>query len=390
MALLLALFVSQLLLPLVLALWQWRGRVDSRLEWLLKTLMGASYLATITIAGIWLMPPWYAPYLYLGLFLLATVWSMRRARSAPWLPRPRAPLRSGVYAALAVLLLVVFLYAVSGRLPPAAQPVALAFPLRSGTYHVVNGGNNILLNFHLETLAKESVHRYRGQSYGVDIVKVDHLGLRASGILPSELSRYAIFGDPVYAPCGGVVIRAKNMLTDLVPPEADKKNLAGNFVLIECKHVMVLLAHLKQGSVQVAAREVVAEGQLIAEVGNSGNTGEPHLHLHAERGGGDTTFPSGDPVPMILDGRYLVRNDRVPRTGRAKRSYMSGCVSGLDPRRRPHSAPRRIADHGGGSRSFALTREATGIGAHRFDIAQSAFRAHREDGGRPSRRASRG
>jgi murein DD-endopeptidase MepM/ murein hydrolase activator NlpD len=47
----------------------------------------------------------------------------------------------------------------------------------------------------------------------------------------------------------------------------------------------------------------VKEGQRIGRVGNSGNTSEPHLHIHAERDGAG--------VPLRFDGRFPVRNDLV-------------------------------------------------------------------------------
>ena len=55
-----------------------------------------------------------------------------------------------------------------------------------------------------------------------------------------------------------------------------------------------------------------AAGAVIGLVGNSGNSHEPHLHVHAQRpaAAGEEPF-SGDPLPMRFDGRYLVRNDRV-------------------------------------------------------------------------------
>ncbi|MEK5272086.1 M23 family metallopeptidase [Aeribacillus sp. FSL K6-8394] len=47
----------------------------------------------------------------------------------------------------------------------------------------------------------------------------------------------------------------------------------------------------------------VQEGQQIGNVGNSGNTTEPHLHIHAERDGRE--------VPIRFNGRFLVRNQLV-------------------------------------------------------------------------------
>ena len=45
----------------------------------------------------------------------------------------------------------------------------------------------------------------------------------------------------------------------------------------------LVIAHLKQGSVRVKTGESVEEGQVIGECGNSGNTSEPHIHIHHQR-----------------------------------------------------------------------------------------------------------
>ena len=57
--------------------------------------------------------------------------------------------------------------AVRGRRAPMGA-VELSFPLRSGTYLVVNGGGNELINADLKTLVGERFRPWRGQSYGAD------------------------------------------------------------------------------------------------------------------------------------------------------------------------------------------------------------------------------
>jgi murein DD-endopeptidase MepM/ murein hydrolase activator NlpD len=56
---------------------------------------------------------------------------------------------------------------------------------------------------------------------------------------------------------------------------------------------------------------VVKVGDRIAEVGNSGASDEPHLHIHAQRPGSSVEPFSGDPLPMRFDGLFLIRGDRV-------------------------------------------------------------------------------
>jgi murein DD-endopeptidase MepM/ murein hydrolase activator NlpD len=63
------------------------------------------------------------------------------------------------------------------------------------------------------------------------------------------------------------------------------------------------MAHMQDGSIMVEAGMKVKAGQEIGAVGNSGNTTEPHLHIHAEL--------NGEGVPLRFSGRFLARNSVV-------------------------------------------------------------------------------
>ena len=163
----------------------------------------------------------------------------------------------------------------------------------------------------MQTLSADRFRNYRGQSYGVDIEAVDEFGLRASGLVPRDPSRYVIFGRPIYAPCSGLVLAAEDGHPDMQPPQADREHLPGNFVFLGCKGVHVLLGHMQRGTVRVRVNEPIEVGAVLGQVGNSGNTNEPHLHIHAQRPAEGGAFLSGDPLPIRLGGRFLVRNDRL-------------------------------------------------------------------------------
>jgi murein DD-endopeptidase MepM/ murein hydrolase activator NlpD len=94
------------------------------------------------------------------------------------------------------------------------------------------------------------------------------------------------------------------------PPDADRSQMAGNYIIVACKGVWVVLAHLRRGSVEVREGAEVTVGMTVGRAGNSGNTSEPHLHVHAQRPGTPEAPLGGEPVPVRLDGRYLVRGDR--------------------------------------------------------------------------------
>jgi murein DD-endopeptidase MepM/ murein hydrolase activator NlpD len=77
------------------------------------------------------------------------------------------------------------------------------------------------------------------------------------------------------------------------------------------------MGHMQKGSVRVAAGESIGVGVPLGSVGNTGNTDEAHLHIHAQRPGTLEQPISGEPVLMRLDGRYLWRNQRITRNSSA-------------------------------------------------------------------------
>ncbi|HEY3569693.1 MAG TPA: M23 family metallopeptidase [Thermoanaerobaculia bacterium] len=59
--------------------------------------------------------------------------------------------------------------------------------------------------------------------------------------------------------------------------------------------VLLLAPHLKQGSVRVKAGDTVKRGQVIAQLGQTGNTTEPHLHFQLTDGP-DPLYSRGVPI----------------------------------------------------------------------------------------------
>lgn len=203
-------------------------------------------------------------------------------------------------SALAILLCMRFPLSRSG----AEKPIELSFPLAGGTYYVAHGGNLRLVNHHRVS---------RSQAYALDVVRLNRLGLRAAGVYPRRFEKYRIFGDVLYSPCEGVVTAAVDDLPDLLPGEMDKKHIAGNHIVIQLNgsEIYIGLAHLMQASLTVKPGEHVSPGQPLGRVGNSGNTSEPHLHIHAKRGGNPKSMGDGAGVPMRFHRRWLIRNSII-------------------------------------------------------------------------------
>lgn len=305
----------QIVLPLVLIAGLAIAPPRNRLGFSLQVLVTAITLVAIARLGIWIFPPWWTPYLY-GVLLIGVLIVGRRRRKLHRFP-------SHWFGWVAVAALVAFgvfvgseaLQSRAGRLPPPVPAVDLTFPLQGGEYLIVHGGSDIQINPHMKTL-DESVplfQDYRGQSYGIDIVQIDRFGLRADGIVPHNLAAYQIYGEPVLAPCPGKIVQAVDGFPDMPIPQVDQDNRAGNHVILQCGDVEVLLAHFRPQSLSVQQGMDVQVGDRIAEVGNSGASNEPHLHISAQRPGSSVAPLSGDPVPMRFAGQFLIRGDRVTR-----------------------------------------------------------------------------
>ncbi|MGW2961298.1 M23 family metallopeptidase [Streptomyces sp. NPDC001220] len=163
---------------------------------------------------------------------------------------------------------------VAARLPRRRAPLSrpLLFPLE-GSWYVVQGGGR-LLNHHTR------VPEQRG---ALDLVALGPYGTRTRR--GRELTAYAAYGRPVRSPCDGRVVSAVDTVRDQKPGEIRYQPPYGNHVFLDTGREIVKLAHLRPGSVTVAEGDMVRAGRPIGEVGNTGNTTEPHLHIHAERDG---------------------------------------------------------------------------------------------------------
>lgn len=270
-------------------------------------------LVAISLTGIWTFPPWWAPYVFGALLLASVVGGLGKHDARSFWPHGFIGwISMAGFAVLALYAANEIRVALPARVIPSGRSIDLSSPLGPGAYFVANGGAAPSVNAHA-TLLDQSIARHRpfwGTAHGVDLVALDRWGFRADGIMPADPDRYVIFGRPVIAPCAGVVVAAVDGLPDMPVPQADTDHLAGNHVILRCAGADILLGHLREGSVLVGVGRKLSARDAIAEVGNSGNTSEPHLHINAQEPGTAEAPFSGAPIPIRINGRYLVRNDR--------------------------------------------------------------------------------
>lgn len=312
----------QVALPLALLAWLFFLPAGSLVGFSLQMLGVGAFLVALARIAQWALPVWWLPWVYAGLWIWALLaWILRPSSQNV----PVMPMQLWDWAALALSVLLLGVggwygaQALSGKRPPPVDVVDVANPFGPGHYLVGHGGSRYLVNGHLKTL-DDTVPRfraYRGQSYAVDFFGIGPFGLRATGWRPADPAAYAIFGAPLVAPCGGTVVASENDAPDFDVPGQDTERRLGNHVILRCGEAEIVLAHMRRGSLTVAPGDTVAEGDPLGQVGNSGATSEPHLHIHAQRPAGPDAPPlSGAPLGLRIDGRFLVRGDRL--RGRAE------------------------------------------------------------------------
>jgi hypothetical protein len=97
---------------------------------------------------------------------------------------------------------------------------------------------------------------------------------------------FVCYGRPVLAPADGKVVAVLDDMPDQPIGVLGGMPSGGNQVVIEVKDARqsqyLFLCHLQRGTITVHEGDAVKQGQPVAKVGNSGNTSEPHLHIHLQ------------------------------------------------------------------------------------------------------------
>ncbi len=286
-----------IVLPAVFIFVLWKAAFKSKAEWLLDAVTTTVIVVWIFQSGNWSWVGYYFRFLVLALFVIALLNSWKKVRKLPF--KIKYKINQKVTLGVNMFLLLIFstynIFIISSYTTDEAT-IELTFPLQDGTYYIGQGGNHVQMNYH---------QAYPAQKYALDILKLNKFGTRANGLYPKELRKYHIYEDDLYSPCNGKVVEVQNELPDLTPPEADSENPTGNYVALSCENTdaIIYLAHMQNGSVTVNQDAIVNVGQKIGKVGNSGNTSEPHLHIHAEK--------DGVGIPIQFNNRFLVRNSLV-------------------------------------------------------------------------------
>jgi murein DD-endopeptidase MepM/ murein hydrolase activator NlpD len=127
------------------------------------------------------------------------------------------------------------------------------------------------------------------QRYAVDWEQLDAKNRVWSGKNKKDLDNYTIYGKKAIAAADGTVVKVVDGLPEQVPgvfPEnISPEEADGNSVILDLGGGnFALYAHFQPGTIRVEEGEHVERGDVLALVGNSGNSLAPHLHFHVMNG----------------------------------------------------------------------------------------------------------
>lgn len=272
---------------------------EGRVNWLVNVLVSGGVIIFFYQVGTWVFLSYYLRYVLLAVFAVIAIRSYPRTRGGGAKAPGRRRMRAAARTVYTVLSLALATLVVVGHGTPG-DAIDLAFPLRGGTYCVIQGGNNFVTN---------PFHNFVDSEYAMDIVRINRFGNRSTGVVPREAGSYEVWGDTVRSPCDGIVHATVDSVHDNKPPRANSIAPLGNHIIITTGDTQIILAHLMRGSVGLIRGDSVTTGQAVGRVGNSGYSNEPHLHVQALRVRGGV--PHGEPRPVTFGGRFLGTNDLI-------------------------------------------------------------------------------
>jgi murein DD-endopeptidase MepM/ murein hydrolase activator NlpD len=143
--------------------------------------------------------------------------------------------------------------------------------------------------------------------YAIDWVQSEN-GATFSGDALDTRSYYA-YGEEVLAVADGRAIYARDGIPENVPRHdgfrpavpLSMDTLAGNTITLDVgRGQFAYYMHLQPGSLRVRAGDRVRRGQVLARIGNSGDSREPHLHFEVTT---SSRLLVGEGLPYVID-RY--------------------------------------------------------------------------------------
>jgi hypothetical protein len=209
--------------------------------------------------------------------------------------------------------------------PPAKEPTpvdyyAAPFDTSSGTARVISsplrGDNWVAGNGccemgwpHRMSLLTADGRLANNQRFAIDWLRLTADGQFYSGD-KTENESYANYDQNIYAVADGTITSILDDVDTNAPgvlpandpvlaPKLTVENVDGNHIIQDIGGgLYAMYAHLIPGSMTVKPGDTVTKGQVIAKLGNTGNSNAPHLHFQIMN---DPVQFRSDGMPYVID-----------------------------------------------------------------------------------------
>jgi hypothetical protein len=186
------------------------------------------------------------------------------------------------------------------RIDYQATPVEIGPPLRGNNWLAANGPSNT--SSHRRAFMVANGQIFFPERFAIDFVQIGADGKTYRGD-PKDNRSYHAYGADIIAVADGRIVDAKSGIKDNVPGSTagpiSMATIGGNYLVEDLGNgAYAFYAHLQPGSLKVFVGANVKRGQVLASLGNTGNSSEPHLHFHVM----STPSPlAGNGIPYAFD-----------------------------------------------------------------------------------------
>ena len=194
------------------------------------------------------------------------------------------------------------------------DPIVIQSPLRGKNWLAANGPSNN--SPHRRAVLPINGQPHIGQRYAIDWVQLGDDGNTYTGD-KSKNSSYHAWDQEIHAAGNGKIVEVKDGIPENVPNSGKiavpitYDTLAGNHIIEDLGDGhFAAYAHLRPGTIKVKVGDTVHAGDVLAHLGNTGNSSEPHLHFQVCDA---PSFPASEGLPFAI-GNYTYQDYKIDKS----------------------------------------------------------------------------
>ncbi len=182
------------------------------------------------------------------------------------------------------------------------DPIVIHSPLLGKNWLAANGPSNT--SAHRRAMLPINGQPHIGQRYAIDWIQLGDDGQAFTGDEHDNKSYHA-WDQEIHAVADGKIVEVKDGIPENVPNsgklavQITNDTLPGNRIIQQLSEDhYAAYAHLRPGTIKVKVGDTVHAGDVIAHLGNTGNSSEPHLHFQVCDA---PSFPASEGLPFAID-----------------------------------------------------------------------------------------